>query len=245
MGQYDNDYRRQRFRERSIGLFIFIFLTGFVIFSGIILAYYFIPNPDLLFSSQHDDHRPRNRLVQISMLGSDFYVPASVLKRVKRRVFGSVEQIDVQIPWPYDHLAVISGTVKDTGDFADWVMITLVARPNRVAPDQRYATVDKYFFSGPPAQGPNGLLKYGFKEDSPYRDLQLFVDARSGFAPAAIRCDLKTSSLGPILCEHELPVTRDITARIRFARRHLENWREIDEIADGVIGALLRRNALK
>jgi hypothetical protein len=141
---YHSEYRRQRIRERSLGLFVFCFLVGFVLFAGAILAYYFIPNPDLLFSSEQQDTRPRNRLVQISMVDTDFYVPASLLRRVKRRMFGSVEQIDVQIPWPYDHLAVISGTVEETADLDDWVLIAFVARPNRVSPDERFPMVDRY-----------------------------------------------------------------------------------------------------
>jgi hypothetical protein len=241
MSHYHSDYRRQRLRERSVGFFIFFFLIGFVIFSGAILAYYFIPNPDLLFSSGEEDQRPRNRLVQISLSGSEFYVPASILKRVKRRVFGTVDQIDVQIPWPYDHLAVISGTVKDTADIRDWVLITLIPRQNRIAPDDRYASIDKYYFDGPPTEEPNGLLRYDFKANSPYKDLQLFIDKSSRAKPAAIRCDLKASSLGPILCERELPATADITARVRFARNHLEDWQEIERIAGNVIRALLRR----
>jgi hypothetical protein len=241
ISQYHSDYRRRRVRERSVGLFIFFFLIGFVIFSGTILAYYFIPNPDLLFSSAEEDQRPRNRLVQISLAGSEFYVPASILKRVKRRVFGTVDQIDVQIPWPYDHLAVISGTLEDTADIRDWVLITLIPRQNRIPPDDRYASVDRYYFAGPPTEEPKGLLRYDFKADSAYKDLQLFVDKRSGGKPAAIRCDLKASSLGPILCERELPAAAGITARIRFARTHLEDWQEIEAIAGNVIRALLRR----
>jgi hypothetical protein len=239
MSHHHSEYRRQRIRERSIGLFVLLFLVGFVIISGAILAFYFIPNPDLLFASE-DDRRPGNRLVQISMLGSEFYVPQSILRRVKRRVFGSVEQIDIQIPWPYDQLAVISGTIKDTTDLRDWVLITIVPRPDRLPPDERYATVDKYYFAGPPSEGPGNLLKYDFLPDSPYRDLQLFVDERPGSKPAAIRCDLKASSLGPILCEREMPITSGLTARIRFARGHLENWRNIEQIAANVIQALLR-----
>jgi hypothetical protein len=241
ISHYHTQYRRQRLRERSIGFIIFFFLIGFVLFSGAILAYYFIPSPDLLFSTAEEKQRPGNRLVQISMLETDFYIPDSILKRVKQRVFGSVEQIDVQIPWPYDHLAVISGTVEDTTDFRDWVLITFVPRPNRMPPDERYTTVDKYFFAGPPSADPSGLLKYDYKADSPYRDLQLFVDARPGRKTAAIRCDVKASSLGPILCERELPVTAAITARIRFARGHLDEWMEIEGIAANVTRALLRR----
>lgn len=243
---YHSEYRRQRIRERSIGLLIFCFLIAFVTFTGAILAYYFIPNPDLLFQSSRQDGNsvPRNRLVQISMLDSVFFVPLSILKRVKRRVFGTVEQIDVQIPWPYDHLAVISGTVEDTADFGDWVLVTLLPRPDRVPFDQRFLTVDKYYLAGPPTKTAHGLLKYDYKPGSPYRDLQLFVDDRVGKNPAVIRCDLKASSLGPILCERELPVTRVITARIRFARTHLEDWQRIEEISTNVIRALMRRTVV-
>jgi hypothetical protein len=243
---YHSEYRRQRVRERSIGLFVFCFLVVFVTFAGAILAYYFIPNPDLLFGSarQDRDSVPGNRLVQISMLDSVFYVPLSILKRVKRRVFGTVEQIDVEIPWPYDHLAVISGTVENTSDFSDWVLITLVPRPDRVPFDQRFLTLDKYYLAGAPTKTAHGLLKYDYKPDSPYSDLQLFVDTRVGKYPAVIRCDLKASSLGPILCERELFITRAITARVRFARTHLEDWRHIEGIATNVIRALMRRTVV-
>jgi hypothetical protein len=243
---HHSEYRRQRIRERSIGLLVFGFLIVFVTFAGAILAYYFIPNPDLLFASnkQDDNSVPRNRLVQISMLDSAFFVPLSILKRVKRRVFGTVDQIDVQIPWPYDHLAVISGTIEDTADFGDWVLITLQPRPDRVPFDQRFLTVDKYYLAGPSAKTRHGLLKYDYKPGSPYGDLQLFVDNRVGKNPAVIRCDLKASSLGPILCEREIPVTRAISARIRFARTHLDEWQSIEGISTNVIQALMRRTVV-
>jgi hypothetical protein len=243
MSDHHSSHRRQQLRERSAGLFIFLFLISFTIFSGVILAYYFVPSPDLLFSSSPDRQRPGNRLVQISMSGSEFYVPTSILKRVKRRVLSSAEQIDVQIPWPYDHLAVISGTLRDSVDFRDWVLITLSPRSNRIPPDDRYSTVDRYYFAGPPAKDGDGMLRYDFKLESPYRDLQLFVDTRP-LKPAAIRCDLKASSLGPILCERELAATKDVTARIRFARRHIEDWQEIEKISTNVIRALLRQTAV-
>ncbi|MGH6875118.1 MAG: hypothetical protein ACREDW_08875, partial [Aestuariivirgaceae bacterium] len=98
MTHYHSQYHRQRSRERSIVLFVFFFLAAFMIFSGSILAYYFIPSSGLLFDAQGDARRPHNRLIQISFAGEAFYVPASILKRVKRPMFGSVEQIDVQIP---------------------------------------------------------------------------------------------------------------------------------------------------
>jgi len=65
-----------------------------------------------------------------------------------------------------------------------------------------------------------------------------------GKNPAVIRCDLKASNLGPILCERELPVTGAITARVRFARTHLEDWQRIEGISTSVIQALMRRTVV-
>jgi hypothetical protein len=245
MTHYHSQYQRQRFRQRSLGLFVFFFLAAFMIFSGSILAYYFIPGPGILLNLEGGDRHPQNRLIQISFAGEEFYVPASILKRVKRRMFGSVEQIDVQIPWPYDHLAVISGTVQQTADIRDWVLITLVPKANRKPPDARFATTDKYYFAGPPVQQASGLWRYDYRADSPYRDLQLFVDKPEAGPPVVIRCDLQASSLGPILCEREVMASSLITARIRFARTHLEDWREIEKVAGSVMRALLRRTIVQ
>ena len=245
MTQYQSQYQRQRFRQRSLGLLLFFCLAACMIFSGSILAYYFIPGGGILLELPGGDQHPRNRLIQISFAGEEFYVPASILKRVKRRMFGSVEQLDVQIPWPYDHLAVISGTVQQTADIRDWVLITLVPKTNRKPPDERFGTIDKYYFAGPPVQQASGLWRYDYRADSPYKDLQLFVDRARAGPPAVIRCDLKASSFGPMLCEREVMASELITARIRFARPHLEDWREIEQVAGSVIRALLRRTIVQ
>jgi hypothetical protein len=245
MTHYHSQYQRRRFREHSVGLFVFFSLAAFMIFSGSILAYYFIPGPDILFNAPGDDRRPHNRLIQISFAGEEFYVPASILKRVKRRMFGSVEQIDVQIPWPYDHLAVISGTVRQTADIRDWVLITLVPKTNRQPPDARFDTIDHYYFAGPPVRHASGLWRYDYRADSPYGDLQLFVDKARPGRPAVIRCDLRASNLGPILCEREVMASGLITARIRFARTHLEDWQDIEKVAGSVVRALLRRTVVQ
>jgi hypothetical protein len=241
MSQYRSEYHRQRFRQRSLGVIGLLLLVAFMIASGIIFAFYFVPNPDLLLSSKDGEKAPSNRLVHLSFLESDFYVPQSILKRAKRRMLGTVDQIDVQIPWPYDHLAVISGKVQLTGDIREWVLLTFVPNPDRVPPDERVLTSDRYYFSGPGEKDRAGLLRYDFKPDSPYHDLQLYVHEDATGSRRVIRCDLKVSSLGPILCEREITVTEKITARIRFARTNLEDWQEIERVSQSVIRALLRR----
>ena len=71
MTHYHSHYQRQRFRQRSLGLLVFFFLAAFMVFSGSILAYYFIPGGILLSLPVGDQH-PRNRLIQISFAGDDF-----------------------------------------------------------------------------------------------------------------------------------------------------------------------------
>lgn len=242
MAQIHRDYHRQRVRERSVGWIVVVLLAAFMTVSGGILAYYFIPHPELIFASQ-EQQGPGNRLVHVAFQGSDFYIPQSILKRTKKPVLGAVQLIDVQIPWPYDPLAVISGTVELTGDIRDFVLITFEPRSERKTPDERFNTSDRYYFEGSPQPAIAGLMRYEYRKDSPYHDLQIFVDSSMPGRPQVLRCDSKPSSLGPILCEREIAVSDRIEARIRFARSNLENWKEIQTVAQGVIAALLRKSA--
>ncbi len=244
MSKNRSTHHRRRLRQRSLGLIVLVLLGAFMLASGTILAFYFIPNPDLLLASKSGEKPPGNRLVRLSFLESDFYVPQSMLKRAKRRLLGTVEQIDVQIPWPYDHLAVISGTVELTSDIRNGVLLTFVPNPDRVPPDERAATSDRYYFDGPGEKDRSGLIRYDFKADSPYRDLQLYVQETGPDSRRVIRCDLKASSLGPILCEREIPATDKITARIRFARTNLEDWQDIEQVSKRVIRTLLRQSVV-
>lgn len=240
MSTRHSGYYREPVRERSVGWIVLPLLAAFVTLSGAILAYYFLPHPELLFASD-EKQPPGNRLVHITFEGSDFYVPQSILKRTKKPVLGSVRQIDIQIPWPYDHLSVISGRVEPTSDLRDWVLLTFEPSGGRKSPDERFATTDRYYFAGPPSVDASGLMRYEFRNDSPYGDLQVYVDSTEPGQQAVIRCDLKASSLGPILCERVIDATDRIVARVRFARSNLEEWRKIEEVAQGVIRALLRQ----
>ena len=241
MSTRHNAYYREPVRERSIGWLVLPLLAGFVTLSGAILAYYFLPHPELLFKTD-ESQPPGNRLVHISFEGSEFHVPQAILKRTKKPVLGSVRQIDIQIPWPYDHLSVISGRVEPTSDLRDWVLLTFEPKGGRKSPDERFVTTDRYYFAGPPSADDSGLMRYEFRDDSPYSDLQVYVDT-SAAGRAVIRCDLKASSLGPILCERVVDVTDRIVARVRFARSNLEDWRQIETVAQGVVRALLRQGA--
>ncbi len=235
------DHHRQRVRERSVGWIVLLFVSVFVTLSGGILAFYFIPHPELLF--ERPEETPGNRLVHVSFEGAEFFIPQSILKRIKKPVLGAVQQIDVQIPWPYDHLAVISGRVEPTSDLRDWVLLTFEPRAGRKSPDERFQTTDRYYFAGPPQPDETGLMRYEFRPDSPYRDLQVFVDRSEAGKQFVIRCDLKASSLGPILCERMLDISGRIVARARFARSNLANWKEIQSVSQGVVRALLRRQS--
>ena len=241
MSQSRSNYHRRRLRQRSLGLIVLLFLGAFMLASGTILAFYFIPNPDLLLSSKGGEKPAGNRLVHLSFLGSDFYVPQSILKRAKRRMLGTVEQIDVQIPWPYDHLAVISGTVELTGDIRNWVLLTFVPNPDRVPPDERVATSDRYYFAGPGEKDSSGLTRYDYKPRIRPTAIcnSMFRKARPG-SRRVIRCDLNASSLGPILCEREVqPRKRSQPASASRAPTS-KTGRTSNRISRRVIRALLR-----
>ena len=68
---------------------------------------------------------------------------------------------------------------------------------------------------------------HAFAEGSPYADSELIADYGAN-PPAAIRCDLKPSVLGPILCDRMIRISAAIMGRLRFTRGNAGDWREIE-----------------
>ena len=110
----------------------------------------------------------------------------------------------------------------------DWIILTFeTATKDELTPVERYGEIYPVYFDGEPEQVDGNLLRYKFKEASPYADLTLFVATVDG-QHIVHRCDRKPSVLGPILCERTLSLPGDMRLRMRFARSHLEDWAQIE-----------------
>jgi hypothetical protein len=85
-------------------------------------------------------------------------------------------------------------------------------------------------------EGPFGLRQYAFRDDSGYRNEDLFV-GESDTGLLVMRC----VRLGPDVtspnCMRDMPVARGVSLFYRFKRAHLAKWREIDKGIDKLIAS--------
>lgn len=228
---------RANVREGSLLVPVVMTLSVLVVLASAILAFYFFPSPELLLP-RRDEAGSGQRLVHIALSDGELVVPVGAVARIKRRTLGSVAQVDLQVPWPYD-VKRLPDSPEQARDLKDWIILTFEPRDKLIAPDERFAKIYKVYFDGEPLPGPAGLKRYRFKPNSPYADLELFVSSDPN-QPALIRCDLKPSSLGPILCEARVPVSDATMMRYRFAQTHLDQWRQIDALSRALLVEFFR-----
>ncbi len=213
-------------RERSPGLIALFGLMMFFLLAGGIIAYYFIPNPDLLFA-RRNGQPISTEPVRIAFNEGELLVPRNLIARTKRRTpLGGVRQVDLQLPWPYVP-RMPTKRPEEATSLDDHILMTFEPDDGSAAALQRFEKIYPHYFEGEPTQTQYKLTRYSFAAQSPYADLELFV-GRLNTRPAFIRCDLKASSLGPILCERTIKITAKTTVRYRFSRSHLPQWKLID-----------------
>jgi hypothetical protein len=78
--------------------------------------------------------------------------------------------------------------------------------------------------------GPYDLTQYSFRDDSGYRNEDLFV-GQTASGPVVLRCVRLSAEVPSPSCLRDLPIAHAVSLSYRFKREHLARWREI---SDGV-----------
>ena len=228
---------RNKMRERSVGVIALIALSGFVVIAGTIFAYYFLPNPDLIMGTNEGDTRSR-KLLQLTLEDAELVVSSQLVARVKKRTLGSVEQVDLELPWPFDATASLSPP-EHLRDHSNQLILSFLPTPPGLSVQERFAGIYKPYIARSHSGAPAGLRHYVFSTDSPYANIEYFV-GQIGNANVYFQCELRASSLGPRLCSNMFKSTRRTSLRYRFARRHLAQWREIDHAVKQLMLQVMR-----
>lgn len=216
-------------RERSIGRMMITFVGLVLVTGGVIVAWLFLGDRDLLFAPPQQVANPdaAPALARYRFDKAELVAPTRLVTRVKRRTLGSIVKLDMLLPWPYQPGSSprLPGTSRE---FNDWIILTFEgAAKDELTPVERYGEIYPVYFDGEPEQVDGNLLRYKFKETSPYADLTLYVATVDG-RHIVHRCDRKPSVMGPILCERTIPLNSDMRLRMRFSRKHLESWAQIE-----------------
>jgi hypothetical protein len=231
MSIHHERYKAQRVRERSFLLLILFAVMLFVVFAGMVLAFYLFPDAyDLL--TRQVSKTSSAELIETRIEDRSFAIPEQFLARIDRRFLGSAKRIDLKMPWPFDVNSDFAAPASSQSK-EDWFLLTFEPREGRKNLEQFYEDIYKVYLTET-AESEGGMTVRRFKKDGPYSDSKLYIDERSA-EPAVIRCDLEASALGPVLCEHVIIVSDEVLARLRFAKSDLQNWQFLENTAQAII----------
>jgi hypothetical protein len=233
MASHHLNYLLQRRRERSLGVVLLFAAMAFFSLAGVVLAFYFVPHPSLLFGRPEIGSQSTGVIVA-TLEDAQFTLPETIVAKIDKPVLGEAKRIDLQVPWPFDRqqLNIVHALPMD---LQNWVLITLEPREGRTGLEERMVPIYSVYLDS--VEGHEaGLVLRKFEPDSPYADSELLV-APSG---EIIRCDKTPSVLGPIICERFWPISQGVMARVRFSRQRLTEWKDIDETAQILLKEFMR-----
>ena len=237
MSQHHQSHRLRRTRERSAAAVLVLAAMLFMLAAGGILAFYFIPNPSLLWR-RSAEAPPPNRHVEMDLEGTRFFLPERLIARTERSFLGGLQHVDLWFPWPYEPGAMPEARADDVAP-EDRVFVSIEPKSDDKLPEERFDEIYKvYLLQGSPAEA--GLTRFPFDPKSPYADSELYVTGEN--PPSMImRCDLRRSTLGPMLCERIINLTDTLRARIRFAKSRITEWQGIVSTARQLTAGYMRR----
>ncbi len=231
--------KRNKVRERSLAAILAVTLMAFVGLAGIVFAYYFFPNPDLLSTLKEDNSDP-GRAIHIEFENTELLIPARLIARLKTRTLRGLQQVDLHFAWPYDEQAK-PVRPEDIKDHSNYVLVSLIKRQPGMAEAEKFDKIYTNYFAGPPTAAVSNLRKYTFAPTAPYASIDLFV----GQLPdnrVYLTCSKEASSLGPRLCERLIMINDTIAARYRFAVEHLPEWFKIEATVQQIITQIVYFN---
>jgi hypothetical protein len=208
-----------------------VFLVTFVL-SGLVLLYYLAPSPQS-FVNEQVSPTAKADLIALRVHGMKLWIPANYLQFESARQGGAKKDIALfaLLPdfagWSNWEGATFSDNTADSP-----VIYMLVRDENlNLSEADRLARIYLVYVTDPKgAPGPFGLTQYTFREDSGYRNEDLFV-GQTAAGPVLLRCVRFSPQVPSPSCLRDMPLGRKVAMSYRFKRAHLARWQEI---GDGV-----------
>jgi hypothetical protein len=224
-------------RERSGWLIpLAVFLVTAVLI-GLVLLYYLSPTPSELIEEQAAP-TPVETPVAIRVGTQSFSIPANYLPYASARKGGTFTEVKLIALLP-DLQGFSSGEASNfSWDSADSRLLDIRLRARTIL-DER-GRMDRIYLpqvtdrDGEPAQF--GLTRFTFRENSSYRDGDLYV-GQSETGPVVLRCSKAVSDSVAGACLREWPIAPGVAFSYRFKRAQLANWRDIDKAVRELLAA--------
>lgn len=201
-------------------------------FSGLFLYYYFGPTPEEILGRS-----PRasaaTRRVEAIVGGTRFLIPENFTRYPSQRNGGTESEIAMHAllpdfdPWSPD----LQTEFEDNSPNANVIFFTLEESKSILPAAQRLKDIyARYFTTNKPEASVDGLEKFTFREDSGYRDQDLFVGKDHFNRIILLTCEHETQLIHSPNCSRTLLLTRNLSLTYRYKRSHLNEWQRIDEL---------------
>ena len=177
-----------------------------------------------------------DRTVERFVVGDDaIELPLNTIRFASQRESASQKQIDLAVTWPdgEGYTQANGGTFTDSSGIKDLIFITLQKRELQLDMSQRLEPIYRKLIVSQPTGGPAGLVFYTLKSGAGYDGEQLAV-SQNGTDVWVARCQDDSISDHPT-CLRDIHRGKTLSARYRFSRERLNEWRAIEEHVVGKV----------
>jgi len=212
-----------------------VFLVTLVL-SAVILLYYLAPSAPSFIDEQIAP-TSRTDIVALRVHGLKLWIPANYLEYESSRQGGATKDVAMfallpdMAGWSNWEAATFAGNSPDS------LIVYMLIRDERLnlTEADRLARIYIAYVTDPKGKpGPFGLLQYTFRDDSGYRNEDLFVgDTPNG--PVLLRCVRFSIDVPSPSCLRDMPIAHDVALSYRFKRAHLAKWREIGQAVGNLV----------
>ena len=212
-----------------------VFLVTFVL-SALILLYYLAPNAPSFLDEQVSP-TSRTDIVALRVHGLKLWIPANYLQYESSRRGGAQKDVALFALLPDVSGWSTWGAGAFAGNTADSPVVYMLIRDERLnlTEADRLSRIYLAYVTDPKGKpGPFGLTQFTFRDDTGYRNEDLFVGS-TPTGPVLLRCVRFSPNVPSPGCLRDTPIAHNVALSYRFKRAHLAQWREIGK----AIGSLV------
>jgi hypothetical protein len=233
MSYSDTDETIQKRSGWLIPLGVFVVT---LVLSAIILLYYLAPSAPN-FVDEQVAPTSRTDTIALRVHGLKLWIPANYLEFESSRQGGASKDIAMFALLP--DMAGWSNWEATTfaSNSPDSLVVYMLIRDERLnlTESDRLSRIYFAYVSNPKGSpGPFGLTEYTFRDDSGYRNEDLFV-GDTPYGPVVLRCVRFSLQVPSPSCLRDMPIAHDVALSYRFKRAHLAKWKEISKAVDSLV----------
>jgi hypothetical protein len=212
-----------------------VFLVTFTL-SALILLYYLAPTAPNFLDEQMSP-TSRTDVVALRVHGLKLWIPANYLQYESSRQGGARKDVSMfaLLPdaagWSNWLASAFSDNTADSG------VVYLLIRDERLnlTEADRLSRIYLAYVTDPKGKlGPFGLTQFTFRDDTGYRNEDLFVGS-TPTGPVLLRCARFSPTVPSPGCMRDTPIAHNVALSYRFKRAHLAQWREIGKVIGGLV----------